>query len=93
MILVKISETNDVIWPGPDNYDYDPKRVKAEEDWDRKISSVPVHAVCNGFVDNIVTSETHRSFSCRRCYMRVTFPREIETFAQLKKHFAQFNPE
>lgn len=48
-------------------------------------SSMGIHAHCNGFMDRIhQTTETHSLILCRRCHLRVLFPKDIITYGQLR---------
>lgn len=49
------------------------------------------HAFCNNYVDLKVISPSHRVLLCKGCMLRLPIPNEVETWGQLRAHFAQFN--
>lgn len=53
---------------------------------DHKLSScVGTHARCNGWVDRTRATETHDALICRSCHMRVLFPKNVETYGELRQ--------
>lgn len=51
------------------------------------------HAICNGGFRLIQVTETHRVLVCRECMLRVYIPISVITFDDLRKYFAEFQPE
>lgn len=55
----------------------------------RKLHScIGVHDFCNGFMDRTRATMTHDAIVCRSCHLRVLFPKEIETYGELREVFA-----
>jgi len=46
---------------------------------------VGVHKHCNGEFFRRGATETHDALVCGRCYLRVLFPREVETYGELRQ--------
>lgn len=56
---------------------------------DRKLSCcVGVHEYCNSWMDRMQATETHDAIVCRGCHLRVLFPKEVETYGDLRKALA-----
>ncbi len=53
---------------------------------------IAVHAVCSGWIDRTAVSTTHDILRCQKCGLRVPFPKEIATYGELRRYFAQYNP-
>lgn len=49
---------------------------------------VSVHKYCNGWMDRTRATETHDAIVCRKCHLRVLFPKEIKTFGELRRVLA-----
>ena len=45
-----------------------------------------VHGVCGGFIEVIDISK-YKVLLCRKCHLRVSFPKEIETYGKFREHF------
>lgn len=59
---------------------------------DNKLSiCVGVHAVCRGWVDRREVTKTHDAICCRVCNLRVSFPKRITTYGELRQHLAELN--
>jgi hypothetical protein len=53
---------------------------------DRKLSlCVGVHQHCNGWMDRQSATKTHDALICRRCHIRVLFPKEVVTYGELRQ--------
>lgn len=52
------------------------------------ISCAGVHAYCNGYVDRGHVMEMQDALLCRKCHLRVLFPREIQTYGELRQLLA-----
>jgi hypothetical protein len=63
--------------------------VDHRRDGDTLISCVGIHKHCMGFMDRRTTSATHDVILCRACGLRVTFPREVKTFGELRQALAK----
>ncbi len=48
-------------------------------------SCVGVHAHCNCWMDRCGATGTHDAIVCRGCHLRVLFPREVETYGELRQ--------
>jgi len=56
---------------------------------DRKLSCcVGVHEYCNSWMDRMQATKTHDAIVCRGCHLRVLFPKEVETYGDLRKALA-----
>lgn len=51
-------------------------------------SCVGVHEFCNGWMDLMRVTETHNVIVCRRCHLRVLFPKEVKTYGDLRQALA-----
>ncbi len=60
--------------------------VKHNRDEDKLDLGCPVglHKYCDGYVERRRATRTHDSLVCRQCYMRVLFPKGVETYGQLR---------
>jgi len=57
-------------------------------------SKIGWHKHCGGSIYTpIVISDDYAVLVCRDCNMRIVIPREINTYAKLRTHFAEFNPD
>ncbi|TSC71209.1 MAG: hypothetical protein G01um101449_64 [Parcubacteria group bacterium Gr01-1014_49] len=54
---------------------------------DDKISAeaVGIHNLCGGWMDRWQSTETSDVLVCRRCYLRVLFPKEAKTYGKLRE--------
>lgn len=43
-----------------------------------------VHAYCRGYLDRVEISATHNALVCRRCHLRVPFPKTAATYGALR---------
>jgi hypothetical protein len=62
--------------------------VTHARDCDNLAVCIGCHMFCDGFMDRIRATETHDAIVCRRCHLRVLFPKEIKTYGELRKAFA-----
>lgn len=46
---------------------------------------VGVHAYCGSWVDRRGATETHDALVCRGCYIRVLFPKTVQTYGELRE--------
>lgn len=46
---------------------------------------VGVHKYCRGFIDRNRATEMHDALVCRRCHLRILFPKETETYGELRQ--------
>lgn len=46
------------------------------------------HAICSGWVDKHVVSDSHFALSCRMCHLRLVIPKSVRTVEDFKAHFA-----
>ena len=67
-------------YPPSSNYFVDHTRDDRELD-----SCAGVHSFCNGYMDRIRATKTHDAIICRRCYLRILFPKEIKTYGDLRQ--------
>lgn len=44
------------------------------------------HLYCNGSLDIMVVSNTHKAIRCNRCGLRVVIPSGVKTYGDLKRH-------
>lgn len=51
-------------------------------------SCAGVHEFCNSFMDRTRATQTQDAIVCRRCHLRVLFPREVETYGDLRRALA-----
>ena len=51
-------------------------------------SIVGQHKVCGGRLEIGSTSEIWNAIICRSCYLRVVFPKEVDTYGKLREWFA-----
>ncbi len=49
---------------------------------------VGIHDHCNSWMDRRGATETHDAITCRGCHIRVLFPKEVETYGDLRKALA-----
>lgn len=49
---------------------------------------VGVHDFCTGCMDRTRVTETHSALVCRRCHLRVLFPKEVTTYGELRQVLA-----
>lgn len=49
---------------------------------------VGVHDYCDGWVDRTRVTKTHDALICRRCRLRVLFPKEVKTYGELRQALA-----
>jgi len=83
---VRVTEFNDYLNPGKPPPPGTPYYVT---NWTSPLSTTVIHEVCGGYVDGGITSETHRTFICRLCYLRISVPIRIETWGDLHNHFKE----
>jgi hypothetical protein len=50
--------------------------------------NTPNHATCGGAMDWNLISETYQAIACRKCKLRVVFPLEVKTVADLRVYAA-----
>ena len=56
---------------------------------DRELGScVGVHDYCNGWIDRTGATKMHNALVCRRCHLRVLFPKDIKTYGELRQALA-----
>lgn len=58
--------------------------VDHTRDEDKVNSTAGVHAHCNGWVDRHETTKTHNALVCRKCHLRVSFPKSVTTYGGLR---------
>ena len=51
---------------------------------------IGMHALCNGCIDIMDISQTHKALICRECMLRVVIPKTIETIADLRCFLKRF---
>lgn len=51
-------------------------------------SCVGLHSYCNGWIDRNRATKTHDALSCRKCHMRVLFPKEVKTYGEFRQVMA-----
>jgi hypothetical protein len=49
---------------------------------------IGVHDYCNGFMDRSGATKTHDAIVCRRCHLRILFPKEVKTYGELRMALA-----
>lgn len=49
---------------------------------------VGIHAYCCGWMDRHRATATHDAISCRKCNIRILFPREVKTYGELRQELA-----
>ncbi|MFA6493247.1 MAG: hypothetical protein WCV58_03870 [Patescibacteria group bacterium] len=57
-------------------------------DDDRLGCTAGVHKYCNSWMDRIRATKTHDAIVCRKCHLRVLFPKEVETYGELRQALA-----
>jgi len=61
---------------------------------DRKLKGcVGIHKYCKGYMDRIRSTEKSDVLVCRRCQLRVYFPKETETYGDLRNTLAKIKGE
>lgn len=65
--------------------------VDHARDTNKLSTCVGVHTICHGWMDRNRATATHDAISCRCCHLRITFPKSVKTYGDLRTHFAQFN--
>lgn len=58
--------------------------VDHARDEDKFGMTAGIHTDCNGWIDRIDTTKTHSTLVCRKCHLRVTFPRHVTTYGALR---------
>lgn len=58
--------------------------VDHTRDEDKINLTAGVHALCNGWVDRHEATKTHNALVCRRCHLRVPFPKSVTTYGGLR---------
>ena len=53
--------------------------------------SVGRHSVCDGTMRVLKVSTTHKALVCPECYLRISFPQDIDTFRKLRIHLLEIN--
>jgi len=54
-----------------------------------KLSScVGLHMYCGGWMNRHNATKTHDAIVCRKCHLRVLFPKEIKTYGELRQSLA-----
>lgn len=48
-------------------------------------SCVGVHAYCSGWLDRMQATQSHDAIVCRRCHLRVLFPKEVVSYGDLRQ--------
>ena len=54
---------------------------------------VGIHDVCGGELDILDVSATHAAILCRLCRLRVTVPKTVVTYGDLRRHFKGHQPK
>ena len=62
--------------------------VDHARDADKLGSCVGVHKHCQGWVDRNRATDTQDALVCRRCHIRVLFPKDVKTYSQLREALA-----
>lgn len=70
--------------PSPGWFGYEYFVTHRRDDDDLPSMTVGVHAHCNGYIDRVAAAATHDALVCRRCHLRVSFPKGIVTFGELR---------
>lgn len=70
--------------PSLHNGDYHEYFVTHSRDEDRVSGCVGIHQYCNSWMDRNRATATHDSITCRRCHLRVLFPKEVRTYGDLR---------
>ena len=52
-------------------------------------SQVGIHKFCLGFIKIIKVAKEWKALVCERCNLRVLFPANISTYAELRKYFSK----
>lgn len=66
----------------------EPARIHHTRDNQLLHSLVGVHKHCGGLLDRQRATTTSDVLVCRKCYLRVAFPREVETYGDLRQALA-----
>ena len=57
------------------------------ENEDTKLSGcIGIHENCNGRLDIIKVSETHKAVLCKRCKLRIVIPEQVDTYQKLRRY-------
>ncbi|OGI16355.1 MAG: hypothetical protein A2Z52_01790 [Candidatus Moranbacteria bacterium RBG_19FT_COMBO_42_6] len=51
-------------------------------------STVGLHEYCNGWMDRQRSTKTHDIIVCRKCHLRIPFPKEIKTYGEFRQAMA-----
>ena len=81
---IRLTAEGDMLreYPPPINSDYFTDHTRD----DRELGGTAgVHDICGGWVDRVQTTRTHDALLCRRCHLRVPFPKEIKTYGELRQ--------
>ena len=81
---IRLTAEGDMLreYPPPINSDYFTDHTRD----DRELGGTAgVHDICGGWVDRVQTTKTHDALLCRRCHLRVPFPKEIKTYGELRQ--------
>jgi hypothetical protein len=62
--------------------------VTHTRDHDTLAVCIGCHMFCDGFMDRIRSTATHDAIICRRCHLRILFPKETKTYGDLRKALA-----
>lgn len=62
--------------------------IKHTRDENSLGSCVGVHKYCDGWMDRKRATKTHDAIVCRECHLRVLFPKEVETYGDLRRELA-----
>lgn len=55
-------------------------------------SCVGIHDCCNGWMDHKRATKTHDVLVCRNCFLRISFPREVKTYGELRQALFSAGP-
>ncbi|MCX6778718.1 MAG: hypothetical protein NTU97_00605 [Candidatus Magasanikbacteria bacterium] len=89
--LIMLTSAGDVLverLPQPTSSIY-PCLVDHTRDEQSLDGSLGVHEYCRGWMDRFRATKTHDALLCRKCYLRVLFPREIKTYGELRKYLQE----
>lgn len=80
---IRLTEEGDMLeeYPPPPHNGY---LVDHARDTDAIKMTAGVHVRCNGWIDCHETSATHTTLVCRKCHLRVSFPKTITTYGELR---------
>ncbi|MEK7192966.1 MAG: hypothetical protein AAB682_02410, partial [Patescibacteria group bacterium] len=53
-----------------------------------KVSFAGKHLVCGNRLDRLAVTPTFHAIVCKECCLRVLFPKEVETYGELRKYLA-----